>query len=115
MSKQNLLGYTTGRMEALFQQLGEKPYRGKQLFKWLYNSRQYDFHLMSDLSRDLRARLDSGFEFRGLNLQHLAKSVDGTEKFLFRLDDGHPVDVPWPAVSAPPGLWDCGAISRWEK
>ena len=93
MSKQNLLGYTTGRMEALFRQLGEKPYRGKQLFKWLYNSQQYDFHLMSDLTKDLRARLDSGFEFRGLNLQHLAKSVDGTEKFLFRLDDGHPVET----------------------
>ncbi len=80
-------------MEDLFVTLGEKPFRGKQLFKWLYNSRQYDFHMMSDLTKELRNRLADGFELRHLKLRKELKSTDGTEKFLFELDDGHTIET----------------------
>ncbi|MCD6250209.1 MAG: 23S rRNA (adenine(2503)-C(2))-methyltransferase RlmN [candidate division Zixibacteria bacterium] len=93
MSKQNLLGYTRGQMEDIFVSLGEKAYHGKQLFKWLYNNQQYDFQLMSDMSKELRNRLDNEFEFRPLELRQEVKSTDGTEKYLFALDDGHPIET----------------------
>ena len=89
----NLLGHTRTQLEELFVSLGEKPYRGKQLYKWLYNNRQYDFQLMSDLTKELRSQLDTGFELRQLDLRHEVKSVDGTEKYLFALDDGHPIET----------------------
>jgi len=88
MLKQNLLGYSVSQMEALFQQLGERPYRGKQLFKWLYNNRQYDFGLMTDLTKEIRGKLSETYEFRSPTLERKAESQDGTVKFLFRLDDG---------------------------
>ena len=93
MSRQNLLGYSVRQMEELFKLLGEPVYRGKQLFKWLYNNRQYDFGLMTDLTKDLRARLNESYEFRSPELQKKAESADGTIKFLFRLDDGLPVET----------------------
>lgn len=73
--------------------LGEKPYKGRQLFKWLYRVRQYDFNLMSDLSKNLRGRLEEKYTFEGLSAEHVAESSDGTRKILFRLSDGHPVEA----------------------
>lgn len=93
MSKQNLLGYTALQLEDLFLQLGEKPYRGKQLYKWLYNSQLDDFQLMTDLTKPLRDRLAVDYEIRGLNMKNRALSTDGTEKFLFELDDGRPIEA----------------------
>ncbi len=93
MAKENLLGYTCRQLEEMFTRLGEKPYRGKQLFKWLYNGRQYDFQLMTDLTKELRERLAADYEVRGLELQTRTVSDDGTEKFLFRLADGHPIET----------------------
>ena len=57
MSKQNLMGFTLPQMESIMVGMGEKPFKGKQLFKWLYNTRQYDFNLMTNLRRELRERL----------------------------------------------------------
>ncbi|MEW5795637.1 MAG: 23S rRNA (adenine(2503)-C(2))-methyltransferase RlmN [Candidatus Zixiibacteriota bacterium] len=93
MIRQNLLGNTVSQMEKIFQQMGERPYRGRQLFKWLYNNRQYDFQSMTDLSKEVRTRLLDNYEFRLPSLQMKSESKDGTVKFLFRLDDGLPVET----------------------
>ena len=93
MTKQNLLGYTIEQCEELMVSLGEKPYRGRQLFKWLYSTRQYDFNLMSDISKSVRSTLDEKYEFRFPKLIESQKSSDGTEKFLFHMDDGSPVET----------------------
>ncbi|MCB2202281.1 23S rRNA (adenine(2503)-C(2))-methyltransferase RlmN [bacterium] len=92
MSKTNLVGFTRAQLESLFGDLGEKPYRGRQLYKWIYQTRQWDFAAMTDLSKTLRERLETGFTIDGLTVEHRSKSIDGTEKFLFRLPDGHPVE-----------------------
>ena len=92
MPKTNLIGYTQQQLEQLFVEFGEKPYRGKQLFKWLYNSRLFEFDLMTDLSKELRKKLTDNYELRGLTLDRSRKSSDGSEKFLFKLDDGNPIE-----------------------
>ncbi len=92
-AKENLLGYTLPQLQAVMAGLGEKPFRGKQLFKWLYNTRQYDFSLMTDFTKELRARLADQYHFDPLQLERSVKSKDGTEKFLFRLPDGKPVET----------------------
>lgn len=92
MEKTNLIGFSRAQLEALFEDLGEKPFRGRQLYKWLYQIRQTDFESMTDLSKSLREKLVANFTIEGLTLDHHARSQDGTEKFLFRLPDGHPVE-----------------------
>ena len=93
MSKLNLIGLPKSELETRLQDLGEKQFRGRQLFKWLYSVRQYDFELMTDLSKELRDKLADRFEISGLKAEDHRISVDGTEKFLFRLDDGKPIET----------------------
>lgn len=93
MSKTNLMGYSTGQLENLMLSIGEKGFHGRQLFKWLYKLRQYDFSLITDLSKDIRVRLAEDYDFRGLALEKSELSRDGTRKFLFRLEDGLPVEA----------------------
>ena len=93
MAKQNLLGYTRQQLEDMMVSLGNKPYRGRQLFKWLYADRQYDFQLMTDLTKEMRRRLEDAYEFRGLKVAQTQVSADGTKKFLFELDDAQPLET----------------------
>ena len=72
--------------------MGEKAFHGRQLFKWLYKLRQYDFSMITDLSKDIRTKLDEDYDFCGLSPERSELSEDGTRKFLFRLEDGLPVE-----------------------
>ena len=92
MQKINLLGYTMPQMEGLLTKFGAHSFHGRQVYKWLYNIRQFDFNLMTDLSKELRTRLQESCTIEGLTLQTKSVSRDGTEKYLFRLHDGHPVE-----------------------
>ena len=67
---------------------GLKPFRAKQIFKWLYEKRVDDFALMSDISKDLQVKLASDFEIKELRIVDKQISKDGTQKFLFELNDG---------------------------
>jgi 23S rRNA (adenine2503-C2)-methyltransferase len=87
MNKTNLLGYTLADLESLLVEMGEKKYKGRQIFKWLYSSLKYDFNRMTDLTKELREKLDAKYTFVGLQPEKVMKSRDGTEKILFRLND----------------------------
>ncbi|MBD3258984.1 23S rRNA (adenine(2503)-C(2))-methyltransferase RlmN [candidate division GN15 bacterium] len=92
MTKQNLMGLTLDQLQELFERMGEKSYRGRQMFKWLYNNRRFDFDGMTDFSKQLRQNLEEHYTIRGLELARRTVSADGTEKSLFRLEDDHPVE-----------------------
>ncbi|MDR1067858.1 MAG: 23S rRNA (adenine(2503)-C(2))-methyltransferase RlmN [Clostridiales Family XIII bacterium] len=71
-----------------FVSLGEKPYRAKQVFKWLMNgARTWDE--MTDLSLGLRAKLAGTCVIDSLSVADIAVSeIDGTRKYLFETRDG---------------------------
>ncbi|MFH1449589.1 MAG: 23S rRNA (adenine(2503)-C(2))-methyltransferase RlmN, partial [bacterium] len=92
MAKTNLIGMTAAQLEDLLVSMGEKPYRGRQVFKWLYKARQYDFEQLTDLSKDLRARLTSEYMCEVLQASEEQVSSDGTRKYLFPLADGHAIE-----------------------
>jgi 23S rRNA (adenine2503-C2)-methyltransferase len=92
MSKTNLIGLTKTELEALFVDLGQPAYRGRQAFKWLYGSRSYDFSQWTDMSKELRARLADEYTAGVLHPAESRESSDGTVKFLYRLDDGHAIE-----------------------
>lgn len=67
---------------------GLKPFRAKQIFKWLYEKRIESFVEMSDISKDLQKILKDDFEIETLKIKDHQISKDGTQKFLFELYDG---------------------------
>ena len=64
-----------------------KAFHAKQIFRWIYDKRIDDFDLMSDLSKDLIARLNEDFTISPLIVKDRQISKDGTQKFLFELED----------------------------
>lgn len=66
---------------------GLKPYRAKQIFKWLYDKRITSFEEMSDISKDLKEKLMNDFYFNLPTLKEVQVSKDGTRKYLFELED----------------------------
>jgi len=88
-SRQNLLGLDQSQLAEFVENLGERPYRGRQLFGWLYTRGVDDLGAMSDLSREFRERLQLAAEVRGIApVASRRSSLDGTTKFLFALSDG---------------------------
>jgi len=67
---------------------GLKPFRAKQIFKWLYEKRVQSFFEMSDIAKDLQKELNNDFSIRPLEIADKQVSKDGTQKFLFKMDDG---------------------------
>ena len=89
----NLLGLPRAGLEALFAELGEKPFRAVQVMKWLHHRGAEGFDQMTDLSRVLRARLDEIACVRLPEVVHEGVSTDGTRKWLMALDDGQRIEV----------------------
>ena len=67
---------------------GLKPFRAKQIFKWLYEKRISSFEEMSDISKELKVKLNEDFSIDELKIKAHQISKDGTQKFLFELSDG---------------------------
>ena len=84
----SIYDYSLKDLEQYFIQKGLKPYKAKQLFKWLYEKRVHDFDLMSDISKKLIVDLKNDFSCDLLKIKTSQRSKDGTIKFLFELSDG---------------------------
>jgi 23S rRNA (adenine2503-C2)-methyltransferase len=72
--------------------LGDKPFRGKQLFKWIYQKKVTEFAAMTDMSKAARAKLETIAKISRLAERVVQKSSDGTMKFLWGLHDGLQVE-----------------------
>ncbi len=91
--KRDIKDLDLSELEALFREWKEPAYRARQVFSWIYQKRSADFSEISCLSLALRRKLDEEFYLRGLNPLKVLKSGDGTEKFLFKLWDGHLIEA----------------------
>jgi len=89
----NLLGLTRSGMEAFVRGLGEKPFRARQLMKWIYRRATGEFDAMTDLGRDFRARLAGVAEIRAPEVLVSQASADGTRKWLLRLESGQAIEM----------------------
>ena len=82
----NLLGLTRGDLEAFVEGMGEKPFRARQLMKWLYKRAVGDFDQMTDLAKSFRERLKLMAEVRVPEVTLRQHSTDGTRKWLLKVD-----------------------------
>jgi len=93
IEKTNLLGLNRQDMEAFFAELGEKAFRASQLIKWIHQLNVTDFDQMTNLSKQLRARLKEKACIQGLSVEVDQLSKDGTRKWLLALPDGNRIET----------------------
>lgn len=74
-------------IENYFSSIGEKPYRAKQVYEWLWKKHAVSFSAMSNLGKELREKLENEFSLLPLSIHIVQKSSDGTQKFAFKLYD----------------------------
>lgn len=73
--------------------LGDKPFRAKQIYQWLHVKLADSFDDMTNISKDLKEKLDSRFYLTALKTADVQISrIDGTRKYLFLLDDGNVIE-----------------------
>lgn len=91
--KANIKDFDPKELEGFIVELGEKPYRAKQIGSWIFAKSVNTFSEMTDLSLSLREKLEESAEINStLNLVKENKSVDGTKKYLFELFDGNKIE-----------------------
>jgi 23S rRNA (adenine2503-C2)-methyltransferase len=88
MKKNNLIGLNESEIVNIVEDLGDKSFRGRQLYHEIYQRREEHLTQMAVLPKVVRTRLENSFEIRIPKIQDRQQSKDGTIKFLFRLDDG---------------------------
>jgi 23S rRNA (adenine2503-C2)-methyltransferase len=88
-----LIGLPEARLIELFESLGEKPYRARQVMRWLYERNVLDFGAMTDLSAALRKRLEAAATLELPPVLSHEHSVDGTRKWLLDVGAGQAVET----------------------
>ena len=87
-NKRDIRGLSKEALIAFFEQNGEKAFRAKQVYQWLWQKSAQSFDEMTNLSKSTRALLDENFAFNLLKVDMMQRSVDGTIKNAVKLHDG---------------------------
>lgn len=87
-----LVGLSFEDVAAELAALGEKPFRAKQLWHWIYNKGAVDFAKMSSLAKPFQAKLAEHFTVTRPKIIAEQNSSDGTRKWLMQLADGQCVE-----------------------
>jgi 23S rRNA (adenine2503-C2)-methyltransferase len=91
--RRELVGLAREELIAELAVIGEKPFRAKQLWHWIYHQGVTDFARMSSIARPLQERLSQHFVVGRPEPTLRQASTDGTEKFLFRFRDGQQAET----------------------
>jgi len=91
--KRNLLDFDASGLADCFSDMGEKPFRARQVLRWMHRSGASDFDAMTDLAKSLREKLRTRAEIRPPVLRSDRLSEDGTRKFLFDVGNGNAVET----------------------
>ena len=92
MQKTDLRNLSLAEEEDLAEGLGLQRYRGRQIFNWVYGKASESIDKMSDLSKEARSLLSQKAYISQLEEVKRQHSSDGTEKYLFALEDGHRIE-----------------------
>lgn len=89
----DLYSYSFSSLKEEMLSIGEKEYRAKQLYSWIYKKRVKDFSLFSDISKNFISYLQDNYYLSSLKAEVVQKSSDGTIKCLFSLEDNQKVEA----------------------
>jgi 23S rRNA (adenine2503-C2)-methyltransferase len=90
--KTNLKSLSKRELARFMEQQRQKPYRTRQIISWIYRKYAASFDDMTDLSKSLREHLSETAYVNNLKLLKKQRSRDGTEKFLFELEDKETIE-----------------------
>ena len=93
LPKKTLIGLSRDQLAAEMAEIGEKPFRAKQLWHWMYNRGETDFAAMSSISKVMQAKLAEHFVVRRPKVEREMISTDGTRKWLLKFDDGNEAET----------------------
>jgi 23S rRNA (adenine2503-C2)-methyltransferase len=89
----SLIGLTRAELAGVIEGLGEKPFRVKQLWHWMYHQGETDFARMTTLAKDFRERLAECFTLARPGVAQDQQSNDGSRKWLLRFADGNEAET----------------------
>jgi 23S rRNA (adenine2503-C2)-methyltransferase len=89
----NLLDLDAAALAAFFDGLDEKPFRARQVLRWVHQRREDDFARMSDLAKSLRGKLAAAACVAAPRVVGDSTSADGTRKWLLKVDGANAVDA----------------------
>lgn len=95
VEKVNLLDFDRKSLRAFFTEIGEKPFRADQVMKWIYQQGIDDFAEMTNLNKNLRAKLQARCEIVAPEISVFQQATDGTIKFALTLKGGQEVESVW--------------------
>jgi 23S rRNA (adenine2503-C2)-methyltransferase len=89
----NLIGLDAAGLARFFEEQGEKPFRARQLLRWIHQQGETDFARMSDLAKALRDKLASSARIEAPVIVGDTTAEDGTRKWLLKVDDANAVEA----------------------
>ena len=89
----NIKDYGLEELKEELKQIGEKPFRAEQIYKWLYDQKVKTFDEMTNLSEELRQKLKQEYTICNFNIIKKLESRDGTKKYLFDVLDGNAIET----------------------
>ena len=93
MNKKDIRSLSLDELKIEMESIGEKAFRAKQVYEWLHTKLADSFEEMTNLSKDLREKLDGAYRIPSVKmLERQVSNQDGTNKFLFQLEDGNVVE-----------------------
>ena len=89
----NIKDYDFEELKIELKNLGEKPFRAEQIFKWLYSEKVESFDEMTNLSLELREKLKQNYTICNFKILKKQESKDGTIKYLFDVLDKNAIET----------------------
>jgi 23S rRNA (adenine2503-C2)-methyltransferase len=89
----NLLDFDAERLAGFFTEIGEKPFRARQVMRWIHQFGQAEFENMSNLSKDLRTKLTSHALVQAPSVMGDSTATDGTRKWLLSVGAANGIET----------------------
>ncbi len=92
----DLKSLTLAQLQEAMIHMGEKPFRGKQMYEWMHQKLARNYEDMTNIPASLKARCQERYTYTSLHMLQMQESqIDGTKKYLFELADGNLVESVW--------------------
>ena len=89
----NLLDFDAQGLAGFFNEIGEKPFRARQVMRWIHQFGLSNFAAMSDLSKDVRAKLSAGAVIQAPSVMADSSALDGTRKWLLSVGAANGIET----------------------
>ena len=113
-ARPDLRSLTLDELSLLVDHMGEKPFRARQLFRWLHHRGAASFDEMTDLPRGFRERLAGETDLTTLAVDAVQRSSDGTRKYRLRTADGKFIEAVYMPEEPGPDAFDPEAADDEE-